>query len=785
MRDGSMRQSLLIKLCTVDAFMPAQARTTLSVPVLPRRHPLYVLVLGSLLVSASASAQQAPAPAAPVAATEQDQATTEKPATVSVTTKRNSNRIDRQVYDVKADPASSNDSVADTLNKVPSVAVDADGAVTLRGKSNVQIYVDGKPSAMMQGDNRAAAIIALPAADLESVEVINNPGAQFGNEGGGGPILNLVMRRERTPGGFASVNANAGTEGRFNANSFGSYTTGRMSAQGGVYARRDKRGSTGETVRERIDPVSGAVARSTSSSNSDSENKSVGLNGSLSYNLGDKDVVAATVMAGATDTDSMSNERYRGTNAAGGVDSDYLRMNQREGSNRTYSLSTRLDHKGDSQGELFKMDLRLSGARNEGDSHNATDFAVRPVNAQAARTRQENLSENRIADLTGDYELPGEHGILKMGYKLVRTSSVFDNAYFDVDAATLFERINTGRTNRFELDETTAALYASYQYRINSKWGVLGGLRAEYTDVDLFQATTNVRAANHYLDAIPSAFLTYGWSDDTTVRLSYAHRIRRPGAGDLNPFVIYQDEFNVSSGNPNLRPSDSDSLELGLETKLGKVDTNLRLYARRDTDLISERRFFLADNVLLTTRENAGSSNSGGLEFSFGGKVTDKLNLNASGNLGYSEQTVLGSVGGDKRSATSLSGRARIGYQIDRDNSLQLMINAQGKTLLGEGYRQPSSTADFNYRRTLTPALSLVVNVTDIFDSQKMDVITETDRLRQTSIRRFDGRTFSVGLSYRFGSFAGNGQRQGRPGPGGPGMHGAGGGFGGAGGPGR
>ena len=781
------------KLCNTDIlFMPAKPH-----PALPASHPVKTAIaLGALLACVSAAAQEtkappqaaAPAPAAvPVTApvTEQSQATADTPATVSVTTKRNANRIDRQVYDVKADPASSNDTVADTLNKVPSVAVDADGAVTLRGRSNVQIYVDGKPSAMMQGDNRAAAINALPAADLESVEVINNPGAQFGNEGGGGPILNLVMRRERTPGGFASVNANAGTEGRFNVNSFGSYTTGRMSVQGGVFGRSDKRESSGETVRERIDPLTGAVARSTSASDSETENKTVGMTGSFSYNLGDKDVLAASVMASGTDSDTASNERYQGTDFAGVPESDYLRQATRDGRSRNYSLSTRLDHKGDSQGEVFRMDLRLSGANTEGDLRNATSYTVRPVNAQGARTRQDNESGNRILDFTGDYELPGEGGIWKMGYKLARTSSVFDNAYLDIDEATLAESVNTGRTNRFELDETTAALYASYQWRINSQWGVLGGLRAEYTDVDMFQATTNIRAGSNYLDAIPSAFVTYGWSDDTTLRLSYAHRIRRPGAGDLNPFVVYRDEFNVSSGNPDLRPSDSDSLELGLETKLGKVDTNLRLYARRDTDLISERRFFIADNVLLTTKENAGSSNSGGLEFTFGGKLTDKLSINASGNLAYSEQSVLGSASEDMRTATSLSGRARIGYQYDRNNNFQLMLNAQGKTLFGEGYRQPTRTADFTYRHNLSPALSLVLNVNDLFDSSKIETVTETDLLREYSIRRNNGRTFFAGLSYRFGSF-GNGQRpmrRGGPGMGGPGMGGPGG-FGG-GGPGR
>jgi hypothetical protein len=110
------------------------------------------------------------------------------------------------------------------------------------------------------------------------------------------------------------------------------------------------------------------------------------------------------------------------------------------------------------------------------------------------------------------------------------------------------------------------------------------------------------------------------------------------------------------------------------------------------------------------------------------------------------------------------------------------MLNAQGKTLLGEGYRQPVRTADFNYRHNLGPALSLVLNINDLFDSQKMESITETDRLREYSIRRYNGRTFFVGLSYRFGSFGGNGQRPmrgGGPGMGGPGR------FGGAGGPGR
>ena len=732
------------------------------------------IVAGTLLAPAHANVPQAQAATA-VTATPAPEAEVPVESTVSVSAARSSNRIDRQAYDVKGDSASTNDTIADTLNKVPSVAVDPDGNVTLRGRSNVQILIDGKPSAMMQGENRAAALNALPTADLESVEVINNPGAQFGNEGGGGPIINLVMRRERTPGSFGVVNANVGQEGRFNTSTFGSYTGGRLSVQGALFARRDSRGSTGETTRDRIDPATGAVASSVQTSNSENDTDAAGFNGSLTYNLGEKDVISVKANLNANSQDGLSAERYRGTDAAGAVESEYQRSTVRDTNNRSYSLSAGLDHKGTLPGEIFKTDLRLSGTRGEGEIRSANDYSVRPINAPDPLTRQDNLNRSSLIDFTGDYERPGQSGVLKLGYKVARNSSVIDTRFLNIDPGTLFESVNGARTNRFELVDTTLALYGTWQMRLGEKWGVLGGLRTEYTDLDMDQVTTGIKAGNHYLEAIPSAFLTYDLSDDTALRLSYAHRIRRPGATDLNPFVIYRDELNVSSGNPNLQPTASDSLELGIETKLGNIETNVRLYARQDSDLISERRYFISDTVLLTTRENAGSSRSGGLEFTFSGRATPKLSINASGNIGYSEQSVLGNLDDDKRSATSIAGRARFSYQFDPANSLQLVLNAQGKTLFGEGYRQPTRTADLNYRRNLSQALSLVVNINDLFDSQKSESITETDRLREYSIRRQDGRLVYVGLSYRFGSF---GSGRGPRGPGGQGFAPPGGGMG-------
>jgi hypothetical protein len=181
------------------------------------------------------------------------------------------------------------------------------------------------------------------------------------------------------------------------------------------------------------------------------------------------------------------------------------------------------------------------------------------------------------------------------------------------------------------------------------------------------------------------------------------------------------------------------------------------------------------DTVLLTTLENGGSNRAGGLEFTLSGKVTPKFSINTSGNLAFTEQQQIDILGGEyKRSASSLSVRGRFNYELTPQDHLQLMINAQGKTLAGAGYREPTSTLNLSYRRAITPALNLVFNVTDVFRSQKVETITDTASLKEHTLRTSAGRIAYIGLSYRFGGVQGGGQRQGREGrgPGGEGWRG-------------
>jgi outer membrane receptor protein involved in Fe transport len=704
-------------------------------------------------------------------------ATEDAIASVTVAAERPTNRIDRQVYDVKSDISTSNSSAADALNNVPSVNVDPDGSLTLRGSSNVQVYIDGKPSAMLQGDNRGPALQAIPADDLDSVEVINNPGAQFGNEGGGGPIINLVMKRSRRPGGFGVANANYGTAGRYNSALSGTYNEGPWGFQGGVNVRHDGRNSIGETVRDRIDPRDGGLSHSDQQSQSNGLNDNAAMNAGVTYNLGANDTLGAQVAYSHRTNNAHSTDNYLSTDPDGTVTDNYLRSTVREGESKNYSWTARWDHKGAAPGETFKMDLRVSSATNDYDSAYRNNYIVRPPFGSLQDSSQKNRGKTEIIDYTGDYEAPVFGGVTKLGYKIVQTRNDSSIDYTNIDPITQEGSPNALRSNAFDLKETIYAAYGSYQMHLNEQWGVMAGLRAEHTEMEIDQLTSQVAAGNSYTNLIPSFFATYKLDEKSTLRFAYAHRLRRPNAKDLNPFVTYVDELNVSSGNPKLKPAQTDSFELGYETHLFGLETNLRGYFRDETDSILDRKYFISNTVLLTTRENAGSTHSGGLEFTMTGKLLPTLTLNLSGNAARFDQNVI-EMNGDqtKRTASSLSGRLRLNWQATSTDMLQAALQAQGKMLTGQGYREPNTTLNLSWRHALTQQLALMVNATDVFNTNKIATVTDTYALREQTSRRFDGRIIYVGLSYRFGGTSGvrrEGSPDGHPrGPGG--MHGPG-----------
>ena len=753
---GALAQAQTV---SADGIVVRPVPATPAIPATPATAVTAVTTAANAANAANVVKAGAPAPAPPPADGPMQ--------VVNVVSERDSNRVDRQVYDIRTGAATAGASIGDVLNNVPSVNVDPNGAVRLRGSERVTVLVDGKPSAQLQGDNRAAAINALPAENYESVQVINNPGAEFGNEAGGGPILNLISRRYTKPGGNGSVAANVAPGGRQNAFANGSYSAGYGAVNGTLNVRRDGNDTHSELVRERIDPLTGAVSRLQQQAARQSLATFVQAGVGGRYNFNTRDTVSASVSLSQRGNDASQNEHVTdfGTGVLPLV--DYRSRRSTDGDARNVELVGGFERRFATDGDTLKVDLRHSSNNNKADTTIVYGGQLLPVSPAAPLRAylQDGETRVRLTDLSTDYATKLGAGFLSTGARWQRTGQSFDNRYLFLDGMVVDGR----RSNLFKLDQDVLAAYGTYELPINPVWSFKGGLRVEHTDLDLDQVTSAISAGQSYLNYLPSLFLSYKLDKNSTLRLSYADRISRPGAAELNPFVNYSNDFTASAGNARLHPVKLHSLELGYETRvMGLMPVSLRGYLRRESDVITDRRVFLAESILLTTKDNLGERQAGGLEFSVMGMVPPNMRVGGialpsirfmfSGNWGFIEQDRLDVAGltGEKRRTPSLQLQGGGQWQISPVDVLTVMGYHQGKQLSGEGYREAAGVMNLAFEHKFSARLALNLRVNDVLRSSEQVYRVDTSTLRERTDTVFHQRRLYVGLRYNFGGVTGN-----------------------------
>lgn len=686
---------------------------------------------------------------------------------VSVVSERQTNRVDRQVYDIKNDASTSGASIGDVLNNVPSVNVDPNGTVRVRGSERVTVLVDGKPTAQLQGENRAAAINALPAENYESVQVINNPGAEFGNEAGGGPILNLISRRYTKPGGNGSVVGNLGPAGRYNAAANGSYSAGYASVNGSLHVRRDGNDSETEQLREQIDPATGTVRRVRQDIRRHGLSNFVqgGVGGR--YNFNERDTVTGSISLNKRGNDALQEGQFTDFRTGQTPVVAYSTRRNTDGDALNHEIVTGFERRFNTDGEALKVDLRHSSNTSTADTDTLYAPTVMPsVGAPVLRNYGQDVETRvRLTDLSSDYSGKVGSSFVTAGARWQRTRHSSDNRYLFLDNGTLDGR----RSNLFELEQDVVAAFGTVEMPINKQWLFKGGLRVEHTDQELDQVTSGIQASNTYTSYLPSLFLTYKLDQHSNLRLSYSDRISRPSSAELNPFVNYANDYYASSGNPRLRPVKLHSLEFGYETRIkGLMPVSVRSYLRRESDVISERRLFLNESVLLSTRENLGDRRAGGIEFSVMGMIPPNtrvagmtlpnLRFMFNGNWAVVELDRIGSQGltGEKRTSRSLQLQGGAQWQVTPTDVLSFMGHRQGKLLSGEGYREPFGMLSLAYEHKFSPRLSLNLRASDVLRSTDQKFRVETDRLRDRTDTHVNQRRLYAGLRYTFGGVTGN-----------------------------
>jgi outer membrane receptor protein involved in Fe transport len=653
-------------------------------------------------------------------------------------------KLDKKIYNVGKDLTVRGGTVSDVLDNVPSVSVDVEGNVALRGNDNVRILINGKPSGLV-GLNSTDALRQLPAEAIEKVEVITSPSARYDAQGTAG-ILNIILRRSKLQGLNGAVTANAGYPNNVGISGNINYRTGDVNffnTSGYTY-----RESPGNSLTE-TNYINGTYLKE--KRNFERQRNSVNIYSGLEWYITDSASLTTSIIYR---DNTNQNET---TNQINGLETD-----------GTPITSFRFDPERDIRKTVeyaINFDKQFNG---ESDHKLTFDFKVESSNDDENSLITENGSEietvrtidkqNRIL-LQSDYVLPiGENSQFELGYR-----GTFND--LDTDYTLAFNEnglfvVDTNVSNNLIYKEYVNAVYTQYGSKIKEKFSYLLGLRVESTQVIIDQATSGDFERKKYTGLFPTINLGYEIKEDQSITLGYNRRIRRPRSYFINPFPSRSSATNLFQGNPDIDPSYSNTLDLGYLNKIGKLILNSSIYYAHSTSVftfISEdtgNTAIVGGNeipVIRRTPINLATNNRYGFEFTVTYRPTKKWNFN--GNFNLFQSITRGDYNGDNFDADNLS------WFIRLNNKVTLPSNIDWQTIIF--YRGPSEDAQ-NLRKGLFSTTlafskdvfkekgSIAFSISDVFNSRKRTIISTTPTFFSESEFQWRERSFNLSFTYRF-----------------------------------
>ncbi|SFS37430.1 outer membrane beta-barrel family protein [Brevundimonas viscosa] len=660
--------------------------------------------------------------------------------------------IDSVSYSLADDLQAATGTLAEALRNIPSVEVDPDGNISLRGDANVTILVDGRPSTQFNGPSRGQMVLQIPASQYARIEVMTNPSAAYSPEGSGG-VINLISRPNAVRQGnttTGSVRANVGDAGRWNLGGNVAHVIGKTTLTADVGVRHDGFLQEIERQRTRFDAGSGQFLESRQTQEVDGASDVVFVRLAAEHNLDDRTQLVGELRH--TDVESLAEavDLYEADDALGGIAAAYRRDSSGGFLGQFSGATARVLRRFDDAGHEWSNEVRFDRNRFTFGFDTVVDQQTPP--APLFYEEVENRNRQDILGITSAYVRPmADGGRLRLGYELQALDVALDNAFSRGPAPGLLVP-DPLVSNEFHVDQAVHALYATWEKPFGEKLSAQFGLRLEQANIDLDQVTTNIQSSNDYFRAYPTLHLSYTLSEGQTLRGSYSRRIQRPGPQELNPFLTYQDNLNYRSGNPDLLPQETDSFELSWQKRVQQTFYQATLYHRDTRDAFTQVTTDIGGGVFLTRPENLGSSRSSGIELVANGALHPTLRYNASINAFRQEIDAAGIPGAADREGESVSGRLTLNWQPTPDDFLQVSGIWSGDQLLAQGVRETAQLVNLGYRRKLNRDWSLQVTVRDLFDefgaTSTLETPTFTDRTSQT----FGGRAAYIGVTWSFGS---------------------------------
>ena len=660
-----------------------------------------------------------------------------------------SNSIDRKTYHVENDILGQTGSASDILENIPSVTVDVDGTVSLRGSSNVTFFINGRPSALLK-HNSAMALQQIPASTIERIEVITNPSAKYKPDGTGG-IINIVLKKDKKRGFNGSLMGNAGNQGRYNANLTLNYNTGKMNIYGNYGFRRSNYPSTFRDTRINRDSLQNIINYYENSGSTEGSPVSHLGNMGLDYQFNEHNRLEVSGNADFQHLKRTQNTFSIWKNAAMEITSEYHTFRLNEESEMEWESSAVFTHQFDQEDHELQIELNVTGYDETEDNHYTETYSV-----PAGR---EDISRNLIkkggpqTELYVEYVLPiGEESELDAGYVGEFFNDNLTHIGENFDQANNKWITDTNKTNNFIFHQYIHALYTTFAHSFE-KLSFMAGLRAEQALITSNLLTLDSIVPNNYFRLYPTLHLAYEFNDEQQIQLNYSHRVRRPDSDEMNPFPEYIDPRNAEAGNPRIKPEQIHSIEFGYQLKKEKFTFQPTVYYRYKYDAFAEIQKYVNDSVLVTSFENLTQDQSVGMELIATLNAGKFLTINLSSN-GYYHIIDASNLGySSNKSAFSVDTKLGANLNISRTTLLQMYAYHRSARLTAQGRRNPVFYSNFGIRQDiLKEKASLILTVSDVFNTLKSESLIDTPQLYKKSVRSRVTQIIYFGFVYRFGN---------------------------------
>ena len=672
--------------------------------------------------------------------------------------------VDRKSFDVGQLISNAGQAASDVLDNVPSIEVDNDGNVSLRGNSSVEVWINGKASGLTS-DNRAQILQQLPAESIERIEVIDNPSAKFSAEGSAG-IINIVLKKDRKAGYYGSVQAGGDTRGGANTSFNVNYNSRLIDSYLNIGYRH--RANTGHMESQQTS--------NTYNQTYDSDSKQRGNNfftrAGVTLHATTKDDFSLSGMLMHGGGNSHSYTPYIYTAVANGLNNYQLdRLNRsRTGMDMRYGEFNYRHSFTDKHFIDFTADL--SSWKMNGDNWYQDSTVVVGIDdvTYSYQYRPQYINNHR-KELKLEYENQVTKNFkIEAGYngnfsrENTPQESYMDNTSFDGTNASEDKLF----FNRFIYKQDLHAFYTTLSYKFGAL-SLMGGLRGEYWRVNTESYTweqehdASLREQpfkKDYFQLFPSVFMSWQMTETQQLQLNYTRRLRRPWGGQLNSFRDTRDATTVSFGNPYLTPEFSNSFSLNYLKQWNDHSLLVSAYYRPTTDVIQRISYKnQEDGLFYQTSMNVAKSVSTGLEMTVKNKLWRILDLTTSANAyyyrlnGFSYDIDGQTVTGNSDHNFTWNARMTASLMLPYDISIQTTGRYTARQVITQGYRKANYSIDFGARKNFFNKLfTLSVNCRDLLDSRRFETFTSGPNFTRHQINRRGGRRMSMTLTWNFGN---------------------------------